>query len=1023
MNSSHACAYALAFVITSLGCTSSSSKFGDILDDGSGGTGTASISITTYSPGSASVVIKESATQLFVVSATGDGTLLYTWTLDGVTVGTNSPSFTLNANLYSVGNKVLRVTVHDSVGSAYQEWNVKINGTPVITSSTPSTSTVHVRRSTSISYSLTLTDPNSDTLTYVWKLDGQEGILTGASTIATWSPTSVDVGSHQIAVDVYDGPQSDAGTYKVTRTWTTLVNHFSTSCNTLENENQTNKTCLLVGIPGIGDGLNPLSDASAFYMRPAAVEVLANGNMFIADDMNHVIWYWNRASSPSTTVLGTVVPVDQMKVVAGVGMASSGNSASTKATRTFLNTPHGIYWDGTYLYISDTSNNRGLRVDSSGDVTSIFTASCSSPRGVIKVGSYIYFACYSSNIVRRYDATTFAATTYAGTGAAANPPDLTESTFTDATRGMLNGPYGLAADASGNIYVGEYTGCRIRFYNNTVGALIKYGTYSISSNRQRILVGAAGAPNCGVTSGEAIDLTAAANAVIGNVRLMSFNSAGELLFGQDNDKVGVLNMAAAASSILGVTLNAYWATHALGSGTASYNGNGAVHTATHFNNPFQIQRDPSTGDYYVADYSNNRFRKINLSDNKVELIAGNGGQRHQTNAGQGTLESGQEKMNAIRGIAYDSYSGDVIVSDGGNNRIRAISKFGVVSQLVGTGSSGTGSEEDEYPTNSTMNTPRGVVLTHSSASFGGHAVWADSANHRIRIFNRSGSSASLFGVTVASGRVATIGGNGVAGNATSGSALTAAFNTPSGLAYDGTDLYVADMSNHCIKKLSSTGILSVIAGTCGTSGNVNGPAGVGQLNSPEGIDYFNSGSHTGLLIADRGNSRVKFLRFAGSSLLFGTSISAGDANTVACGGTFHTEGVIASLSPCSSVYDVTAVGSGFCFVNFGYHNVRCVASGGAITTAMGTLQGIDDTTPLYFPGVPLADGDYDATTNPNPRSQNGITAFNPPSPLAAPLLSDVFGQLTYPIPIRALNSSTILVGEHYMGFIRKVKLP
>ena len=1009
------------------GCLSKSEDFSEALGDTSGGNGTASISITSYSPAVASIALKTTTTQQFIVSAVGEGTLLYAWKLDGVSVGSNLSSYTIDASLLSVGNKVLTLQVSDELGSVTQSWNVKINGTPVITTSVPTSVTASLRRTVLQNYSVTVTDPNADVLTYVWKLDGVEDVLTSTTASQNWTPGTIDVGTHTVSVDIYDGPASDAGTYKVTRTWTTYVNNFTNSCNTMENNAQTNKSCVMVGIPGIGDGVNPLTLPTSIYVRPTALEFDAAGNLFVADDMNHVVWYWNKNTSPSVVMLGVTVPVNTMKVVAGIGMAGSGGSASTKALRNFLNSPYGLAYDGTYLYISDTSNNRVRRVDATGAIVSVYTAGCDSPRQLTIVGNDLYVACYSSNIVRSYDMTTFVGTTFAGTGAAADPQSLVESTFTENTgsfNGRLRGPHAITSDASGNIYVGEYGGCRVHMYNRTAGVITLYGTYTISPNRQRIIAGIPGGPTCASTLGEPVDITAAANGNVGNVRGLSFNSAGQLLIGHDSDSIAAINFNVGSVSLLGVTLAGYKVGTVWGTGTAGYIGENQLASATRFNNPFHALEDPISGDYMVADYSNVRLRRLQVSDNKSELIAGNGGQRAATNAGQGLVEAGQEKMSAVRGFAYDSVTGELYMADSGNNRIRVLNRYGQVSQGVGTGTSGTGTEEDEYPTSATMSSPRGLVLTHKTASFGGNLVWADAGNHRIRIWNRSAANATLFGVLVSAGKVATIGGDGTAGTATSGVALQAAFNTPSGVTFDGTDLYVADTNNHCIKKISSAGVLSAFSGTCGTAGNVNGPVGAGRMNSLEGIDYYENGTHRGLVIADRGNGRIRFHRIAGSSLLFGGSTSIGDANAIACGGTFHTEGINANLSPCSGTYDVAVVGTKVCFTNYSYHNVRCFLSTGEVTTVLGPIQGIDDTTPLYFPGISLANDDYDAAAVvPNYTAQGGVAAFTLPGVLAESTYSESFGQVAYPLPLRAIDASTLVVGEYSLGLIRKVKLP
>ena len=203
---------------------------------------------------------------------------------------------------------------------------------------------------------------------------------------------------------------------------------------------------------------------------------------------------------------------------------------------------------------------------------------------------------------------------------------------------------------------------------------------------------------------------------------------------------------------------------------------------------------------------------------------------------------------------------------------------------------------------------------------------------------------------------------------------------------------------------------------------MNGPVYTGRVNAPEGIDYYDNTGHRGIVIADRGSTRVKFLRIAGPSLLFGGSISIGDTNNIACGGTFHTENINANLTPCSGIYDVAAVGSKICFTKFTYHNARCINSTGEINTIIGGPQGIDDTSLLYGPGGTFDGLDFNPLA-PNYASQNGVTSFYLPSPLAEPTITSSYGQLSYPIPIRPINDTTVLIGDYTLGLIRKVKVP
>ena len=115
-----------------------------------------------------------------------------------------------------------------------------------------------------------------------------------------------------------------------------------------------------------------------------------------------------------------------------------------------------------------------------------------------------------------------------------------------------------------------------------------------------------------------------------------------------------------------------------GSGNAGFaDGQG---TAALFNNPAQICIDGS-GNVYVADNGNNAIRKISPSG-LVTTLAGTGAAGFSDNT-NGSLAT----FNSPWGICVDG-SGNVYVSDQGNNAIRKISPSGAVSTLAGNGTSG-----------------------------------------------------------------------------------------------------------------------------------------------------------------------------------------------------------------------------------------------------------------------------------------------------------------------------------------------
>jgi hypothetical protein len=130
-----------------------------------------------------------------------------------------------------------------------------------------------------------------------------------------------------------------------------------------------------------------------------------------------------------------------------------------------------------------------------------------------------------------------------------------------------------------------------------------------------------------------------------------------------------------------------------------------------------------------------------------------------------------------------------------------------------------------------------------------HMYIADYAGCRVRV------------VLMSTGVISTIAGTGTcgySGDGVSGSA-TNVFH-PEGLATDGTTLYIADRGNCRVRAVNlSTFVITTLAGTgvCGYSGDF-GNAGLAQLSSPTGVAL----DGTTLYIADAGNCRVRKVNLA-----------------------------------------------------------------------------------------------------------------------------------------------------------------
>ena len=156
------------------------------------------------------------------------------------------------------------------------------------------------------------------------------------------------------------------------------------------------------------------------------------------------------------------------------------------------------------------------------------------------------------------------------------------------------------------------------------------------------------------------------------------------------------------------------------------------------------------------------------------------------------------KFHLPTGVAVDG-AGNVYVADYSNHRIRKITTSGVVSTLAGS----TNGYTDGTGTSAKFFNPFGVAVDGA-----GNVYVADLYNHRIRKIT-------------ASGVVSTLAGSGTSGY-TDGTGTSAQFRNPSGVAVDGAgNVYVADRVNHSIRKITTSGVVSTLAGS-GTSGYTDG---------------------------------------------------------------------------------------------------------------------------------------------------------------------------------------------------------
>ena len=280
-----------------------------------------------------------------------------------------------------------------------------------------------------------------------------------------------------------------------------------------------------------------------------------------------------------------------------------------------------------------------------------------------------------------------------------------------------------------------------------------------------------------------------------------------------------------------------------GSGVAGFaDGTG---TAAQFNRPQGVAVD-SSGTVYESDFYNSRVRKITPAG-VVTTFAGSGVQGYADGAGTAA------QFITTFGVAVDS-SGTVYVADFSNHRIRKITPAGVVTTLAGSGVAGYA---DGTGTAAQFNGPEGVAVDSSGTVYVG-----DSINHCIRKISPAGV-------------VTTLAGSGVAGYA-DGTGTAAQFNRPDGVAVDSVGtVYVGDPMNHRIRKITPTGIVTTFAGSS-VAGYADGTGTAAQFITPDGVAVDSSGT---VYVADFSDHRIRKITPAGVVTTLAGSGIAGYADS------------------------------------------------------------------------------------------------------------------------------------------------
>jgi sugar lactone lactonase YvrE len=357
--------------------------------------------------------------------------------------------------------------------------------------------------------------------------------------------------------------------------------------------------------------------------------------------------------------------------------------------------------------------------------------------------------------------------------------------------------------------------------------------------------------------------------------------------------------SAQLNAVFKVSQNGLLAPYA-GNGFAGYSGDYGQANNAQLKQPWSVVVD-TTGNLYIADQANNCVRKVS-SAGVITTFAGTGTAGY---SGDNEAAAGAQ-LDHPYGVAVDG-SGNVYIADTANLRIRKVSALGVITTIAGNGQNGLSG--DNGPA---INAQIGQA-EYLAADTSGNVYISESQNCSIRKVSTTGGISTIAG------------GNGCGYSGDGGPAVNAALHYPQGITLDTQgNLYIADSYNYVIRKVSTNGMITTIAGTPGKFGyqGDGGPAVSAQLLLPISVTRDGAGN---LYVIDNYH-RVRKVSSAGI-----ISTYAGDGET-----TYSGDGGPAALAQFDNPNSAQVDPAGNVYVADSANcRIRKVSATGAISTVAG----------------------------------------------------------------------------------------
>ena len=859
------------------------------------------------------------ATIIFTATPVNGGTApTYVWRKNGIIVGTNSTTY--STNILAAGNTITCTITSNAlcVSSATTTSNT-IN----ITLATPLTASVNIVASATVicpgtTLVYTAIPINGGTSpAYQWQVNGanvgintntysssilQDGdivacIMTSNSTACLVANA---VGSNVLTVSVYsasliktiagNGSASFSGdgglatnaslnqAYGMVRDGIGNL-YFSDFTNNRIRKIDASGTITTIAGNGIASSTGDGGLASnATINAPSGLAIDAAGNIYISETFAHKIRKITINTGIITTFAGTGI----------AGFVGNGSSATTAR----LNNPVGLAFNNSgVLFIADALNNRVRKISTSGIITTVV-----------------------------------------GTGVATSTGDgLT------ATSATINYPSGITFDATGNLYLSEFFGNRIRKIDltNIISTIAGTGVQGFSGD-----------------NGLAI------SANISNPYGLIFDNSGSLLIADHaNNRIRKINSDGIISTVVGNNLG-------------GYNGDGIAPTNASLFNPTFVITD-AQNNLYISEYSNNRIRKVSpnsvastvptitatptavcLGASSTLTIASgilNGASNWKWYSGNcGSILAGTGNSITVSPTTETNY---YVRGEGGCTPTTTTNSCGIVT----VGLTGT------LPTIS-ISTPSSVICAGATVSFiatitnGGTSPVYQWKKNGVNIATTSTYSSNtlqsgdiitciltsnLTGCLAANNvtsnaitiyyagitSVSTFAGNGntiISGNG--GLATAAAIGDVRAIAKDfNGNTYIADVNTNTIRKIDAFGVINSFAGTgVASSTGDGGQAVLATFNSIEGMVTDAAGN---LFVVETAGNKIRKIATNGIvTTIAGTGISG-----------FSGDGGLATAATLNAPLGITFDNKGnLYFADVSNNRVRKINKAGIISTVAGS---------------------------------------------------------------------------------------